>query len=208
MINIEKLDHLFKEQIDDMDICFFSFDNNDEDIAKFSTEELGKINLLKAISKELPYKMESQELNLIRNQIKGNLLIEQEFLGSKYNASSNCLYLEGKQKGYQSNYFSSPYFEKSEYIESIDTVNQSHYSCTFLDWYTVNGSLRMTNKEINSVFLETKYHLLDQENPIIHKWEEKWLHHFDDYKNVDACSWTLFYPKSKITIVLLIIPYL
>lgn len=208
MIDIDTITHLFKVKICDSDICFYSFENNDEDIADFSIEELSKINLLKAINKELPYEIEPQDLNSISNQTKGKVLTDKEFLGWRYNEDSNCLYLSGKKIKNQFNYFLSPYVENSENLENNLPLNRSSHQQTFLEWFELNGSQRMTNKEINDTFLKIKYHLLDREKPIIYSWKEKWLHLFDDYNNIDETSWTLYYPNSNICIILLIVPYL
>ncbi len=71
----------------------------------------------------------------------------------------------------------------------------------------MRGTFKGTNLKLNNIFREIKKELLEIEKPIIIYWNDKWSNYFEYHtKNFNSNIWTLLYPESELTLLLITEP--
>ncbi|WP_298346222.1 hypothetical protein [uncultured Algibacter sp.] len=205
MIDINKLEGLFFEKLGDGYIKHTSLYTSNNQNNYF---EICKDKLIEGVEYIIYREWFVRPiLTFDFDKMVGEQISVEEFLGSHFDINNNSLILSG-QKQWTSEYFSYPYDEnfKKRLSKSERNYNTPYglSSCFDLEKnLNIGGNFRGSNFDLNEIFLNIKSELLDKEQPLIFKWNNQWINVYGfEFDENDEAIWTLFYPRSELTIII------
>ncbi len=209
MIDIQKIEDLFFSKLGNGYIKFTALYTNIEgnDYYKISKEKLvtGIENIVERDWLVKPI------LTFDLDSISGTHINIEQFLGSHFDKKSNSIILHG-QKKWWSHYFIYPYEENYKLrVEppKFDLHKTTGFSSCFEEEKGMGGTFEGTNIELNKIFREIKKEPLEIEKPKIIYWNDKWSNYFDHHtEDFNSDIWTLLYPESELTLLLITEPYI